>query len=300
MTISGIFKKLFYLKLTMNDGIYLIGGSKGGTGKSTFSIALACFLAVLKEDFNSFNEKTKDLSDEAKFTEALKMHHKYAFLLPEGDRSNFTNISEFFELYNSNKTIVNAVKNDILFVDIDPQGTGSKFFTRRSKSGLPIVQKAQLEGDDIIQQLNGYYEKYKIIIIDCGGFESGELLGSIATCSKFYITLHPSQFDSETLPKLFKNIRNILAAKEEKPKIKLFFNFANFQTDVEEANSSLRGYFKEKKINFVELMDISIKWIKYLKKGNKTGETVFDLVPKTPADKKGLIQMKLLVKDILS
>jgi chromosome partitioning protein len=137
--------------------ILLIGGEKGGTGKSTISTNIAVTLA-----------------------------HK---------------------------------GHEIVIVDCDPQGTSTKWLTRRNKfySDLPKVFSIQKTGDtyDTIKDLS---TRYKHVIIDAGGRDSEELRTAMVACEKMYIPLKASQPDLETskhmtqLIKLARSLNNKLDA----------------------------------------------------------------------------------------
>lgn len=137
--------------------ILLIGGEKGGTGKSTIASNLA-----------------------------VKLSHQ---------------------------------NHEVILIDCDPQGTSTKWLTRRNKfySNLPKVFCIQKTGDtyDTIKDLA---TRYRYVIIDAGGRDSEELRTAMVACNKMYIPLKASQPDLETskhmtqLIKLARSLNNKLDA----------------------------------------------------------------------------------------
>ena len=110
-------------------------------------------------------------------------------------------------------------KKEALIVDCDPQGTASKWVSRRNKSfpSLPQVHCIEKTGD-IFDTVKDVAKRYEYVLIDAGGKDSEELRTALVACHKVYIPLKASQPDIETtrhmsqLVKLAKGLNNKLVA----------------------------------------------------------------------------------------
>lgn len=138
--------------------ILLIGGEKGGTGKSTIATNIAVNLAYQQQE--------------------------------------------------------------VVIIDCDPQGTATKWLSRRNKlfPNLPKVFSIQKTGD-IYDTSIDMSHRYKYVIIDAGGRDSEELRTAMVACNKMYIPLKASQPDIETSNHI---IQLIKLARTLNPKLLAF------------------------------------------------------------------------------
>lgn len=111
-------------------------------------------------------------------------------------------------------------EKEALLVDCDPQGTASKWVSRRNKSYagvLPQVHCIEKTGD-IFDTVKDVAKRYEYVLIDAGGKDSEELRTALVACHKIYIPLKASQPDIETsrhmsqLVKLAKGLNSKLIA----------------------------------------------------------------------------------------
>jgi len=108
-------------------------------------------------------------------------------------------------------------QQEVVIIDCDPQGTATKWLSRRNKlfPNLPKVFSIQKTGD-IYDTSIDMSHRYKYVIIDAGGRDSEELRTAMVACNKMYIPLKASQPDIETSNHI---IQLIKLAKTLNPKL---------------------------------------------------------------------------------
>jgi chromosome partitioning protein len=99
-------------------------------------------------------------------------------------------------------------KQDVIIIDADPQGTASKWVSRRNRnhpsfSKVHCVQKT----GDIFDTIKDLSSRYQHIIIDAGGRDSEELRSAMVASKKIYIPIKASQPDLETIEHMAKIVR---------------------------------------------------------------------------------------------
>jgi chromosome partitioning protein len=111
-------------------------------------------------------------------------------------------------------------QQEVVIIDCDPQGTATKWLSRRNKlfPNLPKVFSIQKTGD-IYDTSIDMSHRYKYVIIDAGGRDSEELRTAMVACNKMYIPLKASQPDIETSNHI---IQLIKLAKTLNPKLLAF------------------------------------------------------------------------------
>ena len=111
-------------------------------------------------------------------------------------------------------------QQEVVIIDCDPQGTATKWLSRRNKlfPNLPKVFSIQKTGD-IYDTSIDMSHRYKYVIIDAGGRDSEELRTAMVACNKMYIPLKASQPDIETTNHI---IQLIKLARTLNPKLLAF------------------------------------------------------------------------------
>jgi chromosome partitioning protein len=91
----------------------------------------------------------------------------------------------------------------VMFIDADKQLSLSNILEIRNKdSKLKKINLVQKTGDDIINTINDFVDKYDDIIIDTGGADSLELRHCLLCCDVFVTPVRASQLDVATLRKV--------------------------------------------------------------------------------------------------
>lgn len=99
-------------------------------------------------------------------------------------------------------TILRRIEKEVLLVDCDPQKTTSSWIQERNENkNLLYIECIQLYGN-ILKSLEQLKEKYKIIIVDCGGQDSKALRSALVSCSHALFPIRPKRRDLKTLPHL--------------------------------------------------------------------------------------------------
>lgn len=120
----------------------------------------------------------------------------------------------------TNLAVLLAYQNrEVLIIDCDPQGTSSKWVSRRNKNfpNTPKIYCVEKTGD-IYETVKDMSNRYEHVIIDAGGKDSEELRTAMVVCDRIYIPLKASQPDIETakymcqLVKLARNLNKKLIA----------------------------------------------------------------------------------------
>ncbi len=166
---------------------------------------------------------------------------------------------------------------DFILVDTDKQGTASRWVDRRNENEkLSQMSCVRITGTGIPTQIKRLLEKYKFVIIDAGGTDSVELRGSMAVADLFVITIKPSQFDVETLPKMSQLIEEVSIVNPN-IKARALLTMASTNPQVKEA--------EEVKDLFEEIENISLfKSVNFDRKvfrdAVKEGMSVVEFIPK--------------------
>ena len=114
--------------------------------------------------------------------------------------------------------LLQTIENNILIIDCDPQKTTSDWAQERcnSQDGNNI-ECIQMYGN-ILHNLESLKQKYKIIIVDCGGQDSKALRSALVSCTHALFPIRPKRRDLKTISHLeelleearLTNPRNIL------------------------------------------------------------------------------------------
>lgn len=98
-------------------------------------------------------------------------------------------------------TVYYAIKKnmDVLLVDADPQATTWDWYQVRSEDPkLPKINCIQLSGK-INQELINQSERYDLVVVDVGGYDSKPLRSAMAVADNILIPLRPKRRDLKTL-----------------------------------------------------------------------------------------------------
>ena len=102
---------------------------------------------------------------------------------------------------------------DTLFVDTDPQASGSSWSYMRDANKIkPRIACIQKFGEGITEELLDLSSRYESIIVDAGGRDSIELRASMVVADLLVVPVQASQFDLwtlSTMEKLYKQVRVI-------------------------------------------------------------------------------------------
>lgn len=135
-------------------------------------------------------------------------------------------------------------KCDVMVLDADPQGTATKWASRRDEAGLlPKIHSVQKTGD-VRSTVADLAQRYDYLIIDAGGRDSKELRTAMLSAQTMYIPVKASQADLETLP----HMDDLIAtAKEINPtlKAKILLSMAPTNpaiTEVKDAQDALADF----------------------------------------------------------
>lgn len=94
------------------------------------------------------------------------------------------------------------IHQDLIIIDCDPQRTTSDWaHERNNRSGLNDIKCIQMYGN-ILSNLEHIKNKYKVILIDCGGQDTKALRSALLTCTHAIFPIRPKRRDLRTLPHL--------------------------------------------------------------------------------------------------
>ena len=95
--------------------------------------------------------------------------------------------------------VLHKLEPSLLLIDCDPQKTTSDWIQERNNNSIvPHIQCVQMYGN-ILQDLEKAKEKYKIILIDCGGQDSKAFRSSLIACTHALFPIRPKRRDLKTL-----------------------------------------------------------------------------------------------------
>lgn len=180
----------------------------------------------------------------------------------------------------TNLSAIKAINNkDVLYVDTDPQGTGSYWCSIRDEEKIkPRIPSIQKFGSNLKEELCSLSEKYSELIIDAGGRDSKELRSSMLVADIAVFPIRPSQFDLWTLKKL----EDISAdAKLFNPKLRsyILLNAVSSHPLISDKNEVME-YMEDFK--HITLLNTDIKDRKSFRKAAMAGLSVVELLPEDP------------------
>jgi chromosome partitioning protein len=95
--------------------------------------------------------------------------------------------------------LLQKVEKNLLIIDCDPQKTTSDWAQERYKNtNSPPIECIQMYGN-ILHNLESLKQKYKIIIVDCGGQDSKALRSALVTCTHALFPIRPKRRDLKTI-----------------------------------------------------------------------------------------------------
>ena len=95
--------------------------------------------------------------------------------------------------------LLQKVEKSLLIVDCDPQKTTSDWAQERcNNTHSPHIECVQMYGN-ILQNLESLKQKYKIILVDCGGQDSKALRSALVTCTHALFPIRPKRRDLKTI-----------------------------------------------------------------------------------------------------
>ena len=88
--------------------------------------------------------------------------------------------------------LLQKTEKNILIVDCDPQKTTSDWTQERSNNKHKNIECIQLYGN-ILHTLESLKEKYKIIIVDCGGQDTKAMRSALVCCTHALFPIRPKR-----------------------------------------------------------------------------------------------------------
>lgn len=144
--------------------------------------------------------------------------------------------------------------HDVVLADVDPQGTSSKWVTRRNAyiennpdSGVAVVHCVRQSGE-VLKTLKDLATRYKYVIVDAGGRDSKEFRSAIVAADILYSPLLPSFPDMETLEYVNTIISQAKGGVNPDLVARLLVSKAStstFNTEAQEAREVLPGPFDQ-------------------------------------------------------
>ena len=138
---------------------------------------------------------------------------------------------------------------DVIIIDADPQGTASKWVSRRNKN-YPTLSKIHCiqKTGDIFDTIKDLSSRYQHIIIDAGGRDSEELRSAMVASKKIYIPVKASQPDLETIEHMAKIVRLAQSInKNLEPSI--IISMVSTNPSISEAEDAHKALSKIKSLN---------------------------------------------------
>jgi chromosome partitioning protein len=202
-----------------------------------------------------------------------------------GKTTQVTNIAGILSNFND---------SDFILVDTDKQGTAARWCDRRNTDrNLQQISCVRITGKGIPAQVKRLLDKYKIVLIDAGGTDSVELRGAMAVADLFVVTIKPSQFDVETLPKVSQLIDEV-GIYNENIDSKALITMASTNPQVKEANE-VKELFDE--INNISLFESVNYDRKVFRDAVKEGMAVTEFMPK---NEKAIEETLNIFKEVFS
>ncbi|MBQ9274268.1 MAG: AAA family ATPase [Succinivibrio sp.] len=191
-------------------------------------------------------------------------------------------------------TYLKAVKKeDVWLVDGDEQRTALKAITMRQQNGgdsLPC--SSYFTGREMADQLKAQQEKWKYIIVDVGGRDSGTLRAALLRSDLVLIPIPPRSFEFWAIGDIVKIINEARATFDDfKARVCTFLNLAEAQgSDNSDAAEQLNN------IAGLEFIDATIRKRKAITVASSFGQSVFEMKPR---DKKACDEFENLFSRII-
>lgn len=187
---------------------------------------------------------------------------------------------------------------DTILVDCDKQQTSLKFVTRRSSQGIkPNVIATHLSGNQLQIPLADLYEKYQVVIVDCGGQDSVELRSSMITpcMTQMIIPVRPGYFDLETLVNMNSLVKTSLVYNQNL-KAKCIINCASTNKQVTVSGEAKE--FIESELDSLGIFQTILHDRVGYSYAVAKGESVVEFEERNKRDSKASEELKLLFKEL--
>lgn len=181
---------------------------------------------------------------------------------------------------------------EVLLMDTDRQESSSSWcYVREEEEIKPRIPCILKFGETVRQELNELKNKYKHIVVDCGGRDSIEFRSALLAADKAIIPMRSTQFDLWTLSRFSKILAEVRLINEHL-QVGLVLNAANTNPAVKE-HEEARNYIKE--FDSIKLFTTVIRDRIAFHKAAAEGRAVSELLPN---DHKASFEINSLYEEI--